>query len=1015
MNRIAQLVFVFFFAIPLAIGFGSQTVKQIDEIKNNTGTDILLNPTDKVDVEYFSGEFALQSTADGELEESAVTNTELGFVLGVTSSIQTQLDSKAIATRLINTTTPLQGGGDLTLDRTLSILQSGIAQDGYLSSVDWNIFNAKSEYIDPTTTDGDLVYYNSGIDRLSVGSNGQVLQVSALGFPEWADLVAVSVTTKGDLQTYSTVPDRLAVGTDSQILSADSAEATGLKWIDLPVSSPITTEGDIAIGDASGDPIRLGIGTNEQILVSNGTTLSYQDIPVSLPDQTGELGNYLKTNGLISSWQNIHEDTRVVKNNLIECPSFEGCNTNAVVTVGSGINISGEGTRTVEASAFNTKRFVVESTSADTLSYKDTYTANFEGQQMVGFCEIKTSKKDTVFRIYSDSNLQASIEVNDNDKWKYYEIPFVGGATDQYYEVYSSDTTTADIIEIDNCSFGKTSPDYIRKIGSAHFVGSLVYANSGCVWNNNSAGYGAYPVDSDCDASSVTGSVQSPDTKIPAIKIPNAVVGTVYRVETQGLLYNNDGASTCQNTLSSTSAYDLQGTSYIEASAARADSSISGDFSFSTSGDKTIQILSKRVNGAGFCTIYGDTNNPFKFSVHAYPDASSTIVTQDTELTAETANEFTVTIGSAANIINQNFNWITSVSNIGTGIAEITTNLDNFAFGNYSCNASSANHGKGVVTAFIGTPSTGKMTVYSYDNLGANFNSSYNITCERITNYNKSATIVGKFENINSSDLAFVVATSTAATVLSTGNIIPFATEEYDTNNNFDGNTFTATASAFYQVNTQVRSSSSGSLIEIYKNGVAKYRVFAGADTDSMTISQLIYLETGEYLNIRAGSNFTVNGSVRYNALTIAQLPDTESIIKNLSNQKTKCQSKVLSANTSTVGVVADLSFSNLKLGRFYSVDSAIMVYATTSTQSIKASRIAFAQSGAEINRMYMLEDAAAYRSTFSSSFKFKSTDTDLNFLLNDSTLTQLIGGATPYTFVTLCELPDTYVETTEF
>lgn len=39
------------------------------------------------------------------------------------------------------------------------------------------------------------------------------------------------LTTKGDIYTYSTADARLAVGTNGYILSADSGEATGLKWI----------------------------------------------------------------------------------------------------------------------------------------------------------------------------------------------------------------------------------------------------------------------------------------------------------------------------------------------------------------------------------------------------------------------------------------------------------------------------------------------------------------------------------------------------------------------------------------------------------------------------------------------------------------------------------------------------------------------------------------------------------------------------------------------------------------
>lgn len=42
---------------------------------------------------------------------------------------------------------------------------------------------------------------------------------------------ASPLTTKGDLYTYSTVDARLPVGTNGKILSADSGEATGLKWI----------------------------------------------------------------------------------------------------------------------------------------------------------------------------------------------------------------------------------------------------------------------------------------------------------------------------------------------------------------------------------------------------------------------------------------------------------------------------------------------------------------------------------------------------------------------------------------------------------------------------------------------------------------------------------------------------------------------------------------------------------------------------------------------------------------
>lgn len=56
---------------------------------------------------------------------------------------------------------------------------------------------------------------------------------------------AAPVTTKGDLYTYSTGLDRLPVGTDGQILSASTVETTGLKWVEH-TNETITLSGDVS-------------------------------------------------------------------------------------------------------------------------------------------------------------------------------------------------------------------------------------------------------------------------------------------------------------------------------------------------------------------------------------------------------------------------------------------------------------------------------------------------------------------------------------------------------------------------------------------------------------------------------------------------------------------------------------------------------------------------------------------------------------------------------------------------
>ena len=117
--------------------------------------------------------------------------------------------------------------------------------------------------LNPSTTLGDIEYRSSTANtntRLGIGSSGQVLTVAA-GVPSWAtptvgditevsagtgisvasgtgpipvitNTVATAIDAKGDLivGTGADTFSRLAAGTNTYILTADSAEATGLKW-----------------------------------------------------------------------------------------------------------------------------------------------------------------------------------------------------------------------------------------------------------------------------------------------------------------------------------------------------------------------------------------------------------------------------------------------------------------------------------------------------------------------------------------------------------------------------------------------------------------------------------------------------------------------------------------------------------------------------------------------------------------------------------------------------------------
>lgn len=110
----------------------------------------------------------------------------------------TTFNAKVAATRSISTTAPLTGGGDLSANRTLGITQSTTGTDGYLSATDWTTFNGKMA--NPMSQLGDIIYGGaSGTPtRLAVGAAGTVLHGGAT--PSYSavvegDLGLTNVTT----------------------------------------------------------------------------------------------------------------------------------------------------------------------------------------------------------------------------------------------------------------------------------------------------------------------------------------------------------------------------------------------------------------------------------------------------------------------------------------------------------------------------------------------------------------------------------------------------------------------------------------------------------------------------------------------------------------------------------------------------------------------------------------------------------------------------------------------------
>jgi hypothetical protein len=635
--------------------------------------------------------------------------------------------------------------------------------------------------------------------------------------------------------------------------------------------------------------------------------------------------------------------------------------------------------------------------SDGSIRYEGPASADLDGVQGVVKVWIKTDVEGLSLVATKDGVAQNNgLTVNSSNKWRQYEIPVVLGDADYGFEIQASGTVSGDVyIDEAFVKVNRLIQQFDTSITDWQDYTPIITGGGSAGW---SAIEGKYRRVGDSVEINVIALAQAngSGSDVLTFSLPSGLTGDVIKIRGSigvGREYDMGNGSSVWNVF---------------------------DVTFN-GGSGGLIFQQDGTGGAYVGSMVRSTSQVYfraTIPVVGWSSETSTVVTQQIELTAETANELSAKINSTGVIQTTNYDWIDNI--VGSAGDYYIYFKSGIFTVEPSCVATSRWLGSNKVAQIVKGGGTSYVRVYSHVyNSSAATAEEFNIVCTKQgADVNKSATIVGKFENINSSDLCTLEARDvSSAASITAGNPIPF-TEVSDNCNAWNGSQYTAPKSGWYKVNGSVRASSSVlQYMDSRINNVDKNLVFASTPANSyLPFSDLVYLNSGEVYHIRSESTFTtVTGSARTHWISIQQMPDTEAIVKNLSDQKVKCQTKSLSANTTVgaTGFLSDLQFDNLDTNKYYSLSSRVVNNVNSS--AIDNDYLYWRILGFNRTLDYNQQSSNTGNNNSTGSLNaqiIKPTTSTATFQIYAvSSASYIISGS----WVEICELPDTYVETTKF